>query len=131
MNVASGSTAVTGLHPSPSPLEIVKQRAGPPPSSGTKQQNDHEVVSWLRAEIQKRPGYADFSVKFKNHRLQNPDVVKYWTFAADFLMEYSCRNYQHLASLSSFIFVAFIDFKSDRRLQESIFARRSMLVKPG
>lgn len=48
---------------------------------------DERHVKWLLEEAQKRPEYVKFSCN-RNQKLQNPERVVSWTFAATFSADY-------------------------------------------
>jgi hypothetical protein len=59
-----------------------------PVKKAAKQQKTNQTVEWLVAELQKHAGYTDFRNTF-NQIKHNPDVVRSWTFAIDFVKAYS------------------------------------------
>jgi hypothetical protein len=59
-----------------------------PAKKVAKQQVANRTVEWLMAELQDRPGYANFRDTF--HQIKsNPHAVRSWTFAADCVKEYN------------------------------------------
>jgi hypothetical protein len=59
-----------------------------PAKKAVKQQKMNEIVEWLMAALQNRSGYADFRSTF--HQIKsNPDAIKSWTFAVDFMKAYN------------------------------------------
>jgi hypothetical protein len=53
-----------------------------------KQQETNQTVEWLMNELESRPGYTDFRNTF--HQIKsNPDAIRSWTFAVDFMEAYN------------------------------------------
>jgi len=59
-----------------------------PVKKAAKQQKTNQTVEWLVAELQNRAGYTNFRNTF-NQIKHNPDAVRSWTFAIDFMKAYN------------------------------------------
>ncbi|KAF4572387.1 hypothetical protein EYR36_006886 [Pleurotus pulmonarius] len=57
------------------------------PTKRAKLSKTQDNLEWLRNIIQKRPGYDEF-IQNRNRRLDNPDLIVHWAFAADVLAEF-------------------------------------------
>jgi hypothetical protein len=53
-----------------------------------KQDAKRRTIEWLKSELEKRPGYAEFRAGFY-HVKHNPDVVQSWRFAVEFVEAYN------------------------------------------
>jgi hypothetical protein len=91
-NASTATTSVTD--PASHPLEISKKR--------TSQIEAVDLVAYVQRQVSTRADYSDVS-KYKNRRLGNSEVIKYWTFIASVLSEYG-GTYQG-GKVSSFCFV--------------------------
>jgi hypothetical protein len=58
------------------------------PRITAKEDKKNRIIEWLQSELENRSGYTEFRAGF-HHVKHNPDIVKSWKFAVEFLEAYN------------------------------------------
>lgn len=84
---AAGSSKRVAEQPAETvfPLEVVKRRKLE--ALQGEAESEQREVQWLKEKAAARPGYTDFCAS-QRRKLQNPNRVKFWLFAASFSEDY-------------------------------------------
>ena len=80
------------------------------------------VIDWLRARAESREGYDQYMASH-NRPLHNPDVVKYWDFAAKFFAVYKKAN----SNVRTRVCTSILSFRPSKHLLISPISETELL----